>query len=48
MVLEKVEEGVYRFIYVSNLADAFAKCLQSTDRMIVKKIDVAVIEKHDK
>jgi len=48
IVLEKVEEGVYKAIYVNNLADAFAKCLVSSERIIVKKIETKVIEKYDK
>lgn len=48
IVLEKVEEGLYKSIFVSNLAEAYRKCLESSDRTIVKKIDVKVIEQHGK
>jgi len=48
IVLEKVEEGLYKSLFVSNLADAYRKCLEAPDRLIVKKIDVCVIENHGK
>ena len=48
MVLEKVEEGMYKSIFVACLAEAFRKCIESPNRSIVKKIEVAVVEKYDK
>lgn len=48
MVLEKVEEGVFKSIFVASLAEAFRKCIESPNRTIVKKIEVAVVEKYGK